>query len=75
MDCEVTAIETAILVELPGSVAFLTIPWVAWPPEVPWVLWVLGVPCPPCWWFSCAMVAGPGRGEVKVRTTVDWTRA
>jgi len=45
VDCEVTAIDTAIL--LPGSVEFLTMPW----------------------------VTGPGRGAVRVLTTVDWTLA
>ena len=85
VDCEVTAMETAILGVLPGSVEFLTIPCVC----VPWLPWF---PCAPwarcccccCWlpwlfwdplWVSWAMVLGPGRGEVNVRTTVDWTRA
>ena len=79
VDWEVTAMETAILGVLPGSVEFLTIPWAAWLPLfpcVPWLLWapwLLWVPCAA--WVSWTVVLGPGSGEVSVRTTVDWTRA
>ena len=73
VDWEVTAMETAILGVLPGSVEFLTIPWAAWLPLFPCVPWLLWAPCAA--WVSWTMVLGPGSGEVSVRTTVDWTRA